>query len=95
MRGKYGPVALGSKLVYILSGPTENFKIMLRRTISLVFILCVLKQSSLIVILFPTKTLKKKVLGNFNISVNFKDGRYEVSFPFKESHLFIYLFTYF
>ena len=50
MRGEYGPVALGSKLGYILSGPIENFKIMLRRTISLVFILCVLKQSSLIVI---------------------------------------------
>ena len=32
----------------------------------------------------PSK--KEEVLENFNSSVNFKDGRYDVSFSFKEFH---------
>ena len=32
----------------------------------------------------PSKN--EEILENFNSSVNFKDGRYEVSFPFKEFH---------
>ena len=97
VRGEYGPVALGSKLGYALNGPIENSQsnATLNSIVSTRFMRVeaefinsdFISNQNIKNCCDSMKASKnEKVLDNFNSLVNFKDGRYEVSFPFKEFH---------
>ena len=92
VRGKYGPVALESKLGYVLSGPIENSQsnVTSNNIVSTHFMRV------------EAEFINSDIISNQNMKncfdsmkpskneetslVNFKDGRYEVSLPFKEFH---------
>ena len=95
IRGEYGPVARGSKLGYVLSGPIENSQsnVTSNNIVSTYFIRVeaefvnsdfISKQNIKNCFDSMKSSKSKKVSENFNSSVNFKDGRYEVFFLFKE-----------
>ena len=97
VRGKYGPVALESKLGYVLSGPIENSQsnVTSNNIVSTHFmrieaefinsdIISNQNMKNCFDSMKPSKN--EEILENFTSLVDFKDGRYEVSFPFKEFH---------
>ena len=97
VRGEYGSKALASKLSYLLSGSIENSQsnVTSNHIISAHFMR--VKAEFIDSDFISNQNIKKcfdsmkpskskEVLENFNSSVNFKDGGYEVSFPFKEFH---------
>ena len=97
VKGQYGPVALGSRLGYVLSGPIENSQsnVTSNDVVSTHFMR--VEEEFINSDFISNQNIKncfdsmkpsknEEVLENFNSSVNFKDGRYEVSFPFKEFH---------
>ena len=97
VRGEYGLKTLESKLSYVLSGSTENSQsnVMSNYIISTHFVRVEAEffdsdfiSNQNIKNCFDSKkpSKSKEVLENFNSSVNFKDGRCEASFPFKEFH---------
>ena len=88
IRGEYGPVARGSKLGYVLSGPIENSQsnVTSNNIVSTYFIRVeaefvnsdfISKQNIKNCFDSMKSSKSKKVSENFNSSVNFKDGRYE------------------
>ena len=97
VRGEYGPIALGSKLGYVLCGPIENSQSNITSNnivsthfmrVEAEFINSDFISNQNIRNCFDSmkRSKNEEVLGNFNSSVNLKDGRYAVSFPFKEFH---------
>ena len=97
VRGEYGPIALGSKLGYVLCGPIENSQSNITSNnivsthfmrVEAEFINSDFISNQNIRNCFDSmkRSKNEELLGNFNSSVNLKDGRYAVSFPFKEFH---------
>ena len=97
VRGEYGPIALGSKLGYVLCGPIENSQSNITSNnivsthfmrVEAEFINSDFISNQNIGNCFDSmkRSKNEEVLGHFNSSVNLKDGRYAVSFPFKEFH---------
>ena len=100
IKGESGPVAMSSKLGYVLNGPVESSGDKISHT-NVVHTQVLKIQSEFISEKIELKTtlksfwdtenstvspIDKSVIESFEGNVKFTEGRYEVRFPFKESH---------